>query len=143
MIDAMVRTKLLATSGVTTWVSTRVYIDSLPQNPTLPALSITLVSLVPGKELEKAWTARVQVSCWSNPSYASGLKSPSEVTSVAASVKAALHRGRLNMTPEKWTVGSTSYDITSRAVTGMPRRFEDPTGWYHVPVDVEITYREV
>ncbi|MCK9592312.1 MAG: DUF3168 domain-containing protein [Methanoregula sp.] len=144
MITAMVRSKLLATSGVTTLVSTRVYIDAIPSTTTtLPAIFVSPVSRVPAKQYSKGWEARVQVSCWSNPATAGGSRSPSEVENVAAAVTAALHKPRLNNAVEKWTVGSASYNIISRYVTGGTRRMEDPSGWYHVPVDVTLVYQEV
>ena len=140
----MVRSKLLAASGVTALVSTRVYIDGLPQtSPVLPAISVHPVSRVPSKTVGKGWEARVQVSCWSNPVTTGGIRSPGEVENVAAAVIAALHKPRTNMSPEAWTVGSTTYAVTSRTVTGGTRVIEDPSGWYHIPVDVSLVYREV
>jgi len=144
MITAMVRSKLAATAGVTALVSTRIYIDALPSpSPTLPAITVHPVSRIPSKVAGKGWEARVQVSCWSNPPVSGGVRSPSEIESVAAAVIAALHKPRANMTPERWTVGSVSYDVTSRTVTGGTRTIRDPGGWYHVPVDVQLVYREV
>lgn len=143
MITAMVRSKLLATSAITALVSTRIYVDSLPQSPTLPALSVHPVSKVPGKEVGKGIKARVQISCWSNPPTSEGVRSPAEVESVAAAVTAVFHKPRLNASPEKWTVGSVSYVITSCRVTGGTRIIKDPTNWYHIPLDVEISYNEV
>lgn len=144
MITAMVRKKLADTSAVTALVSTRIYIDALPApSPTLPAISVHPVSRIPSKTVGKGWEARVQVSCWSNPPVSAGVRSPSEVETVAAAVIAALHKPRPNMSPERWTVGSVSYDITTRIVTGGTRTIEEPSGWYHVPVDVQLVYREV
>ena len=117
--------------------------DALPTSPTLPAITVHPVSRIPDKTVNKGWEARVQVSCWSNPAVVDGIRSPSQVETVAAAVIAALHKPRLNMTPERWTVSTTSYDIVSRTVTGGTRTIEDPSGWYHVPVDVSIVYREV
>jgi len=143
MITAMVRSKLANTSAITALVSTRIYVDALPTNPALPAITVHPVSRVPDKSANKGWEARVQISCWSNPAVVDGIRSPSQVETVAAAVIAALHKPRLNMTPERWTVSTTSYDIVSRTVTGGTRTIEDPSGWYHVPVDVSIVYREV
>jgi len=143
MITAMVRNKLANTSAVSALVSTRIYVDALPSGPTLPAISVHPVSRVPDPIVSKGWEARVQVSCWSNPPVSGGIRSPGEVETVAAAVIAALHKPRLNMVPERWTIGSVSYDIITRTVTGGTRMIEDPTGWYHVPVDVLLSYREV
>ena len=143
MITAMVRSVLANNTGVSTLVSTRVYVDALPAGPTLPAISVHSVSKIPDPEVGKGWSAEVQVSCWSNPPVSGGIRSPAEVETVAAAVIAAMHKPRLNMTPERWTVGAVSYDITTRIVSGGTRVIEDPTGWYHVPVSVRISYREV
>lgn len=69
--------------------------------------------------------------------------SPAEVETVAAAVIAALHMPIMNNQVERWTIGAVSFDIVTRMVTGGTRVIEDPTGWYHVPVDVQISYREV
>jgi hypothetical protein len=144
MITAMVRSKLLSTSGVTTLVSTRIYVDGIPTTTTtLPAIFVSSVSRVPAQRYSKGWDSRVQVSCWSNPVTAGGSRSPLEVENVAAAVTAALHNPRFNNSVDKWTIGSVSYDVISRYVTGGTRRIENPSGWYHVPVDVMISYQEV
>lgn len=142
MITAMVRQKLLNTSWVSSLVSGRVFVDSLPETYRLPAITVHPVSRVPDKRVANGWEARVQVSCWSDPN-GSAKGSPAEVETVAAAVIAALHKPRLNMLPERWISGNTSYDVIHRIVTGGTRVIEDPTGWYHVPVDVQITYLEV
>ena len=67
MIDAMIRTKLLATSAVTALVSTRVYIDEQPDPATLPSITIHPISGVPDKTVAGSTLSRVQVSCWSLP----------------------------------------------------------------------------
>jgi hypothetical protein len=139
----MVRNKLANTSAVTALVSTRIYVDALPSGSTLPAISVHPVSRIPSQTVGKGWEARVQASCWSNPPVSGGVRSPGEVENMAAAVIAALHKPKLNMSPERWTVGSVSYDILTRIVTGGIRMIEDPTGWYHVPVDVLLVYREV
>lgn len=143
MITAMVQTKLLATTAVTALVSTRIYVDSMPQSPTLPAITIHPVSGVPDKEVSKATSARVQVSCWSNPAITGGRRSPAQVESVAAAVKAALHVPRLNSSPQRWAVGSTVYSVLTSRCTGGVRLIDPVTDWYHVPVDVLIEYNEV
>jgi hypothetical protein len=140
MITAMVRSKLLASSAVTALVSTRIYVDELPTPAVLPAITIRPVSGVPDKQVSKGAFTRVQVSCWANPGKP---KNPAGVESVAAAVKAVMHLPRLNNQVERWTAGSVSYDIISRYCLGGTRLINDPTGWYHIPVDVEITYNEV
>jgi len=143
MITAMIRAKLLATAGVTNLVGTRIYIDALPSESTLPGIFISKPSWVPNKEVAKGVETRIQISCWSNPAVAGGSRSPAEVESVAAAVRAVMHMSRLNNTPYRLTIGSVSYDIISSVVQGGVRKIEDPSGWYHIPVDVLIHYREV
>ena len=140
MITAMVRTKLLASPAVTALVSTRIYVDELPDPAILPAITIHPISGVPDKKVSKGAFTRVQVSCRANPGKP---KNPATVEAVAAAVKAVMHLPRLNNSPERWTAGSTSYDIITRYCTGGIRLIDPVTGWYHVPVDVEIEYKEV
>ena len=140
MITAMVRNKLLASSAVMALVSTRVYIDELPDPALLPAITIHPVSGVPDKKVSKGAFTRVQMSCWANPGKP---KNPATIEAVAAAVKAVMHLPRLNNQVERWAAGTVSYDIVSRYVTGGIRLVDPVTGWYHVPVDVEITYNEV
>ncbi len=147
MIDAAVLAKLKATSGVTALVSNRIYIDDLPIKPTFPAITIHPVSDVPDTFIGKLSTARVQVSCWDNPPYVetSGepRRSPHVVETVAAAVRAALHKPKFNMDPELWVSGEFSFHVSSSRVTGGVRTIKDPSGWYHIPVDVVLTYSEV
>jgi len=139
MITAMVLQKLLNTAAVTALVSTRIYIDELPDSVTLPAISINPISCIPDKDASKGAFARVQASCWADPGKP---KNPATIEAVAAAVKAALHLPRLNNQPEKWTAGTTSYYIIARYCSGGVRFISPQTGWYHVPVDVEILYNE-
>lgn len=143
MITAMVRNQLAASPTITALVGARVYVDGLPTTPDLPAISVHPVSRVPDAEVGKGYVSRVQISCWSNPPVSGGVRSPGEVETAAAAVIAVMHKPRMNMVPERWTLGSVSYDITTRQVTGGVRRIEDPMGWYHVPIDVRIIYREI
>ena len=140
MITAMVRNKLLNTSAVTAMVSTRIYVDEQPVPATLPSITIHPVSGVPDKKVSKGAVARVQVSCWASPGKP---RNPVSVEAVAAAVKAALHLPRMNNSVRRWTIGSVSYDIITGYVTGGVRLIDPTTDWYHVPLDVEITYMEV
>ena len=143
MITAVVRTKLLTTTAVTNLVSTRIYVDELPDPATLPAITIHPISGVPDKEVGKKGFARVQVSIWAvtgNP------KNPSVVESIRAAVKTVFHIPRMNMAyPMRLQAGTTStyYDVTSSTCTGGVRLIDPTTGWYHVPMDIELTYNEV
>lgn len=140
MIDAMIRTKLLAASAVTALVSTRVYIDEQPDPATLPSITIHPISGVPDKTVAGSTQARVQVSCWSLPGKP---KNPKPVETVAAAVKAVFHKPRLTSLPYKLTAGTTTYKVITSVVTGGVRLIDPTTGWYHIPLDVEILYNEV
>lgn len=140
MIDAIIRKKLLADPTVSGLVSTRVYIDDLPVPAVLPAITVHPTSAVPSSEAKGGCMTRIQVSCWAE---AGTPKDPETVESVSAAVKAVLDKARMNMAPELWTVGSYRFSVTSRHVTGGVRLIDPVTGWYHVPVDVLITYHEV
>ena len=140
----MVRDKLLATSGVTSLVSTRVYVDGLPTTPTFPCISVHLTSDVPNGDIGKFGECRVQVSCWDNPPRAEGgLRSPVAIEALSAAVKTALHKPIHSDTKvERWTTTSGSYDIIKRIVTGGTM-IPHPLDWYHIPRDVLISYQEV
>lgn len=143
MITSMIKAKLLATSAITALVSTRIYIDEMPDPATLPAITIHKASFVPDKVVGKRKFERVQVSCWAVPGKP---KNPATVESVAAAVRAVFDIPSKNMAyPMRLTspVSSTAYDITSSHCTGGFRIIDDTTGWYHIPVDIELNYDEV
>lgn len=65
--DIAVRAQLLATSGVSSRVSTRVYTLKLPDTPTYPALRVQLIDDPQGKHLRgpnSLTRARVQVDAY-------------------------------------------------------------------------------
>lgn len=143
MITAMIRKKLLDTSAVTALVSTRIYVDESPLAGSLPAITIHKASFVPNKEIGKKKFERVQVSCWADPGKP---KNPSVVESVAAAVRAVFDIPTMNMSyPMALTssVSSTVYNVTSTHCTGGFRLVDPTTGWYHIPVDIELNYNEV
>ena len=142
LIDAAVLAKLKATTAITTLVSTRVYPDTLPPAPTLPALTVLRITDNLDPEVPGFHRARVQVSCWSNPVPANGVKSPAQVEGLATAVAALFHKARPNATPAAWTAGSTTYSVTSSKVQVGPRMTEDGSGYLHVPVDVLVNFRE-
>ncbi|MDD2753927.1 MAG: DUF3168 domain-containing protein [Methanothrix sp.] len=142
MITGMIRSKLLATSAVTDIVSTRIYVDDIPDPATLPAISISKASFVPNKEVGKKKFERILVSCWAEPG---NPKNPAVVESVAAAVRAVFDIPRCNFAPYRLTssVSATAYDVTSSHCRGGFRLIDPTTGWYHIPVDLEIDYNEV
>jgi hypothetical protein len=142
LIDAAVLAKLRAASTITALVGSRVYPDALPPSPALPALTVRKISDIPDPEVGAAHRARVQVSCWSNPTPANGVRSPAEVEGLASAVGALLHSARLNSSPTSWTAGATTYRVLSTRATFGPRLTEDGSGYYHVPVDVLVDFTE-
>lgn len=61
------RTMVLADSGVSTLVSTRMYPQVLPQNPTYPAITYELIDSDPHLDLQGESTlkwARIRVQTW-------------------------------------------------------------------------------
>lgn len=84
--DAVVA-RLLSLVAVTTLVSTRVYLEKLPQSPTYPCVRVTLVSEVGEGHLRGADAlkpATVQVDCYARE--LSGVDPYALVTAVAAAV---------------------------------------------------------
>jgi hypothetical protein len=134
-IDAALRAKLVATSGVTTLVSTRIYPDELPQGSALPAIRYSLISDVPDRHVPGFREARVQVSVYDDD------PTPTDANTVAEAVISAISRTELQMEPASWTAGATAFTvITCRAVNG-PRLREPDTRYWHYPVDFLIKYR--
>jgi len=142
LIDGAVITKLKASPAVTSLVSSRIYPDRLPPNPTLPAITVLKISDVPDPVVPSARFARVQCSCWSDPPAANGVRSPAEVERLSGAVGSAVHVAQLNMSPTAWTVGTASYSVTKTRVQNAPRMIEDGSGYYHVPVDVVVEFTE-
>lgn len=141
-IDAAIIAKLKATTAITAIVGQRIYPDSLPLTPTLPALRISFVDGNPDSEVPGFNKARVQVSCYSNPATSNGIRSPAEVMSMVKAIKDAFHKGRLNTSPATWTAGSFSYSVLSSKVQVGPRMTEDISRFIHVPVDILVDFRE-
>ena len=141
-IDAAVIAKLKATTAITAIVGQRIYPDSLPLTPTLPALRVSFVDSNPDNEVPGFNRARVQISCYSNPATSNGVRSPAEVMSMVKAIKDLFHKPRLNSSPTVWSAGSFSYSMLSSQVQVGPRTTEDVSQYYHVPVDVLVQFRE-
>lgn len=61
-----IRTELLTESTITDVIGQRLYADALPQNPTLPAIEMTVVSDVPEMQLSDITgltKARIELMC--------------------------------------------------------------------------------
>lgn len=134
-IDAALRAKLVATSGVTTLVSTRIYPDELPQGTALPAIRYSLISDVPDRHVPGFREARVQVSVYDDD------PSPTDANTVAEAVISAISRTELQMEPASWTEGSTTFTVITCRAVNDPRLREPDTRYWHYPVDFLIKYR--
>ncbi|WP_292366074.1 MULTISPECIES: DUF3168 domain-containing protein [unclassified Methanoculleus] len=141
LIDTACRAVLAANAGVTALVGQRIYPDRLPTEPTLPALTYSLISEVLDAHISGDRRARVQVSCWDDPEEHAGVRSPATVTAVAEAVISALSRTALQKQVSSWTLGATAYTVTKCRCTNAPRLLEDETDYYHVPCDFEIEFR--
>lgn len=143
LIDVAVHDRLVATTSSTyALVGARVYYDEVPMGATLPAISLVKVSDIPDPEVPGHYTARVQASCWSDPQKANGERSPAEVEGLAAAVVADLHRPRLTHSVLAWAASTKTYSIMTSRIANAPRVIEDVSGWFHVPVDVLLEFRE-
>lgn len=133
MIHEAIRTRLTAVSAVTALVSTRVYPNLLPQNPTLPALVYQRID----ERRENAMgadpgvvRARVQVSAWAQTYTAA--------RGAAEEVRKALQRYR--GTPSG--SGTEILDAFVEDVRDMDPELVDGILLQRVDVDVEAIYRE-
>jgi hypothetical protein len=142
-IDSALRTVLLSDSGVSAHVSDRIYFDMFPVGGTLPAITLSLISLIPDPVIPDAWKARVQCSCWSNPVSQNGIKSPAEITALADAVKTAINRTSIQKEVEAWVSGITTFSVQKVRIENTPRFLDPSTDWYHVPIDILIEFRKV
>lgn len=89
--EEAIATRLLATSGVTSLVSTRVWMLKLPQAPTLPAIRVQLITEQTPKHLRGpigTKPSRIQVDCYALES--SGSDPYAAASAVADAVAAAI-----------------------------------------------------
>lgn len=115
----------LADPTVAGLIGTRFYPYQLPQTPTLPACTYFRVSFRCLDEIRYP-TVRVQVTCWST-TYAGA-------RALAAAIRDAAGR-------KKGTSGGL--DIKYCSVENCLDLRDPTTGYYSVPVDFKVTYREV
>lgn len=133
MIHEALRTRLTTVSAVTALVSTRVYPNVLPQNPTLPAVVYqriderreTAMGSDPG-----VVRARVQVSAWAATFTAA--------RGIGEEVRKALQRYR--GTPAG--SGTEVLDVFIEDIRDMDPELVDGILLHRVDVDVEAIYRE-
>lgn len=120
-----VRGRLLAHAGTAAIVSTRVTHDFLPQDPTLPSITVTAIDAIPfsafGADVDKE-QCRVQVDCWAATRTA--------VMALFVQAKAALQR---------WsgTVGSVVVTQIFLESTG-PNVWEDDVKQWRAQMDCRV-----
>lgn len=146
-ISIAIQDVLKANAGVIALVSNRVYPDALPRvndaDPTLPAITVSEVSDVPNQFTQCQRTARVQVSCWSNPASYNGVKSPQQVEQLAEAVITALHHTDLDAYLTKLTVSTSNYYVIGLRCLNALRLRDPDTDYYHKPIDFEVIYRKL
>lgn len=124
MIETSLKTKLLAASGVTAIIGTRLHPLKLPQSPTLPALTYQRIggphTHAMGEASGLAYPI-IQLTSWAE-TYA-------EAKTLAAAVQAALD----GQSCGTGGVAELQNDID----------LVDPeTGWYYVAADYQIAHQE-
>lgn len=121
-ILAASRTFLVAQAGITALIGTRVYPSLLPQNVTLPAMVMQMIS-DPHELLHDGPqglpTARVQYDCWGRTSL--------EATNVAQALRAAV---------DGYVGAMGAVTVTCAAIENMIDAYEPTTQRYRVIVDV-------
>lgn len=141
-INKAARLKLLGTSAVTALVGTRIYLGTLPEKPTLPAITIQSITDKEDDDVPGWWpNNRLQVSSWSDPPTQNGVRSPEEVEAIAAAVHTALHHPRFSGSLyESWTVGSTTYKVTRRMGGTQRRNIESTTDYFEISEDFMLSF---
>lgn len=124
MFETDLRDYLVSYDDLNALVGSRIYPGVLPENPTYPAISYSLVSESRHHNIDVAYP-RYQFSCFS-PNYISA-------KNVATQVRKALQRYR-------GTMGSTQ---VIQGVFENEIELYDPTDkLYHVAVDMKLIFRE-
>jgi hypothetical protein len=147
LISFAIQNALKADTAVKAIVNNRVYPDVLPRinnaDPTLPAISVSVVSDIPDINTGCQRTARIQVSCWSNPANVNGVKSPLEVETLAEAVITALHHTDLSKYTALVTFSTKHYHVIGQRCINSIRLREQDTDFYHIACDFEIIYRKL
>lgn len=127
MVEADLIDYLLTQSEVTNLVSDRIYPMVFPTDCTFPAITVSLISRSPRRDLGgvQYWSDRFQISCWHDSLYGSAKK-------IAAAVKQVLED----------YVGAMGASHIIDSITANEIDLNEPdTGMYHVAVDVLIIHK--
>lgn len=128
-LEAALYTRLGAVAGLTALINDRIYYQIMPQNVTLPAITLTRVSSVRhsahGADTGVA-EARVQIACWGAADI--------DAKDVKEQVRAALQRHRATV------AGVELLDILVEDERDL--EFDEPTRSYGTSIDFRVFYRE-
>lgn len=126
-VEESVRQRLLQLTDLTALVSTRIYLDKLPQSPTYPCVRVTLISDPREQHLRgpnSVRTARIQVDSYASES--SGVDPYARVIAVADAVEGdGLGDGASGLSGWIGAIGSPALSILD-ADPGDRRRSYDP-----------------
>jgi hypothetical protein len=127
MIEAALRSMLLADDEVEEIVGTRVYVGRLPQNPTYPAITLEPVTLNDNNTLrapgDLRW-ARIEVNAWA-ASFAE-VNDLTQAINAALNVQSGEHEGMDIRSCTSMVGGRYFYEDTVKA----HRRLRDYGVWY-------------
>lgn len=140
-VEEAVIARLQTVSAVTALVSTRIYLDKLPQSPTYPCVRVQLIDEQTGQHLrggESLRVARVQVDAFARE--VSGVNP----YALAVSVADAIHGDDAGSGLQGWsgTLGSPAVTVVS-VFRSDRRRYYDPEELRLVTMsqDYQVTFR--
>ncbi len=122
--ESALRAWALADPTLAGLIGTRFYPMDLPQTPTLPACTYFRVSRAKKDEIPYS-TVRIQVTCWATTH--DGARALADAFIAAA-------------TARKGT--SAGCDVKYASLANETTMHDAQTGYYAVPVDVKVTYKE-
>lgn len=140
-VEEAVRARLLSLVAVTAFVSTRIYLDKLPQSPTYPCVRVLLVSEQASYHLRGGVAlklARVQVDAFARE--VSGV----DPYAMAAAVAAAMHGNDAGGALSGWAGEIGSPALAIAGIFRLDRqRFYDPEEIRVVTMsqDYQVAYR--
>ena len=128
VLEQALYTRLTGYAGLSALVSSRIYADRLPQNPTLPALTYQRISREPWESLSASdgvEDAGIQIDVW-----ASTVSSRSSVT---VQVLAALKR-------QTWTEDGIA--VLDAFIESDITQFDPDVSLYRETLDMKVVHRE-
>lgn len=126
--ETTIFSRLSGFAGLSSLVSSRIYPNTLPQNPTLPALTFRRVSTVPFSAMSNdtgVTRCRLQVDVWA--------RKYSDLDAVGDQVRQALQR---------WRNTGAGTEVLSSFYLNAVDLYEPENEIHHRAMDFEIDYRE-